>query len=91
MGNALVPVGPVFEPEEEYEAYYEAHVDAIYDAYVDVLPADEEDAVETDLGEEDEEALEIGIASVFDTLRSEEPTFALLAELNRLWAQPLAA
>lgn len=90
MGNALVPVGPVFEPEA-YEAYYEAHVDATYDAYVDVLPADEEDDVETSLDAAEEEALEIGIASVFDTLRSEEPTFALLDELNRLWSQPLAA
>jgi hypothetical protein len=48
----------------------------------------------------DAAALELGIADVFDTLRAEaladpalEPTYALLAELNRLWAapQPLTA
>jgi len=90
MGNALVPVGPVFEPEA-YEAHYEAHADAIYDAYVDVLPADDDEMIETSLAAAEEEALESGIASVFDTLRAEEPTFALLDELNRLWVQPLAA
>lgn len=54
----------------------------------------------TDLADEDAEALEQGIATIFDTLRAEadpstaddgvEPIFALLDELNRLWAQPQA-
>jgi hypothetical protein len=61
------------------------------------------DAEAIALAEEDAEALEMGIASVFDSLRAEaeaddpadfdgpvEPTFALLAELNRMWAQPQA-
>ena len=64
------------------------------------LPAE---AIETPLAAADEAALEAGIASLFETLMQEdaaeeaddedgiEPTIALLAELNRLWAQPLAA
>jgi hypothetical protein len=59
-------------------------------------------AIVTPLAAEDEEALEAGIASMFEDLRLADvepdedadeggPTFALLAELNRLWAQPLAA
>jgi hypothetical protein len=65
-------------------------------------------AVETPLAAEDEEALEAGIASMFEALLHSdaaaddaanddgdddgiEPTVALLAELNRIWAQPLAA
>lgn len=80
--------------------------------------------VETSLADEDEAALEAGIASVFDSILAGtgdeytgaadgldedgddafdvlpaefgedgtlEPTLALLAELNRIWAQPLAA
>jgi hypothetical protein len=67
-------------------------------------PAEADEAIAaTALAEEDAEALELGIASVFDTLRAEvesddvddfdepvEPTYALLNELNRLWAQPQA-
>lgn len=63
-------------------------------------PAEVDDAlVVTALADEDAVALEQGIADVFDTLRAEveehdedadevEPTYALLAELNRLWVQP---
>jgi hypothetical protein len=92
MGNELVPIEPRFEAETQ-DASYEPYIDVTYDEYVDVLPADEVAAVATSLDEADEEALELGIASVFDELRAEfeEPTFALLAELNRIWAQPLAA
>ena len=89
MGKDLVHVGPVFG-SEAYEQPYELHVEAIYDEYVDVLPAGDA-VIETALDTADEEALEMGIASVFGTLREEEPTYALLAELNRLWAEPLAA
>jgi hypothetical protein len=60
-------------------------------------------AVDTPLAAADEEALEAGIASMFESLllsdavyveaadEDIEPTFALLDELNRIWAQPLAA
>ena len=89
MGKELVPVQPVFEGE-----VYELNVEAVFDEYIDVLPA-EEIHVSTPLDEADEVALADGIASVFDALRAEveevDPTFALLAELNRLWAEPLAA
>lgn len=92
MGNELVPIGPVYEAEAD-ETRYDPRLDAIYDEYVDVLPADETDDVTTSLDDADEEALALGIASIFDELRAEaeEPTLALLAELNRLWAEPLAA
>jgi hypothetical protein len=91
MGKDLVPVGQVYEAEAN-ETPYEAHDEAIYDEYVDVLPAGDEQ-VSTPLDQADEDALALGIASVFDELRAEaeEPTLALLAELNRIWAQPLAA
>jgi hypothetical protein len=92
MGKELVQIEPAFEPEV-YEQPYELHVEARYDAYDDVLEADEA-AIETSLDVADEEALEDGIASVFGTLRAEAedgPTYALLAELNRIWAEPLAA
>ena len=77
-----------------------------YDVAADVttLPADVV-AIETQLAAADEEALEAGIASMFESLLHSdaiyvevpreavpvEPTVALLDELNRLWAQPLAA
>lgn len=93
MGKALVPVTPAVEGEI-YEGGAAAVVEMIYDEYIDYLPADSFD-VETSLDFEDEAALEEGIASIFDTLLAEahevEPTYALLAELNRMWAQPLAA
>lgn len=89
MGKELVPATPVIEGEA-YEYIHEGYVDAIFDAYVDVLPVDEE-VIETTLGADDEAALESGIASIFDELRAEEPTLVLLNELNRIWAQPLAA
>jgi hypothetical protein len=87
-----------------------------------IVDADEFDtiegsSIETTLADVDEEALEAGIASVFDSIRTggihvpanddagtpdqesaddtsedeADRTIALLAELNRLWAQPLAA
>ena len=92
MGNELVPIGPVYDLEPD-EARTETRAEAIYDEYVDVWPADDSEDVTTPLDDADEEALALGIASVFDELRAEaeEPTLALLAELNRLWAQPLAA
>jgi hypothetical protein len=93
MGNALVPVTPAVEGEI-YESGPATVVDMIFDEYVDYLPADDV-AITTSLDLADEEALEQGIASVFDTLLAEahevEPTYALLAELDRLWSQPLAA
>ena len=91
MGKDLVLVRQVYEAEAD-ERSYETHEDAIYDEYVDVLPADDEH-VSTPLDQADEDALALGIASVFDELRAEaeEPTLALLAELNRIWAEPLAA
>jgi hypothetical protein len=89
MGKDLVPVEPAVEGE-----VYHMSVDAIFDEYVDFLPADEIE-VTTSLDEADEQALARGIATVFDTLLAEahevEPTYALLAELNRIWAEPLAA
>jgi hypothetical protein len=89
MANDLIRVEPAFEPEAHGQPY-ELHVEAIYDEYVDVLPVSDP-VVETPLDTADEEALELGIASVFGSIREEEPTYALLSELNRLWAQPLAA
>ena len=91
MGKELVRIEPAFDGET-YDGPYELHAEAIFDEYIDVLPADDV-TVETSLDLADEEALETGIASVFDTLRAEaeEPTYALLAELNRIWSQPLAA
>ena len=93
MGKELVPVTPVVEGEV-YEAGDNRVVDAIYDEYVDYLPADAIE-VKTPLDVEDEAALELGIASVFDTLLAEahevDPTYVLLDELNRMWEQPLAA
>lgn len=93
MGKELVPVGPVIEGKV-YEAGDNSIVETIYDEYVDYLPADEV-TVTTSLQDADEAALELGIASVFDTLLAEahdvDPTYALLAELNRLWVEPLAA
>jgi hypothetical protein len=89
MGKELVPAMPVIEGEA-YEFIYEGRMEGIYDAYVDVLPVDEDD-IETSLDADEEAALESGIASIFDELRAEEPTFVLLNELNRLWAEPLAA
>lgn len=77
-----------------------------YEVEADVLVLPGEVAVvETPLAAADEEALEAGIASMFESLllsdavyiepaeepMSVEPTFALLDELNRIWAQPLAA
>jgi hypothetical protein len=81
-----------------------------YEVEADVLslPADTV-TVETPLAAADEEALEAGIAEMFESLLQSdavyvedeeivepadeeiEPTFALLDELNRIWAQPLAA
>ena len=92
MGNELVPIGLVYEPEAD-ETQTEIWAEAIYDEYVDVWPADDTKDVTTPLDDADEEALALGIASVFDELRAEaeEPTVALLAELNRIWAEPLAA
>ena len=94
MGKELVPVGPIVEGEL-YELNLGARFDEyIFDEYIDVLPANEVE-VSTPLDDEDEAALADGIASVFDALRAEaedeDPTFVLLAELNRLWAEPLAA
>jgi hypothetical protein len=83
----------------------------------DALDAIEASSIETTLADVDEAALEAGIASVFDSIRTggihvpanddagtsdqeradaaspdeDDRTIALLAELNRLWAQPLAA
>lgn len=96
MSTELVPVGPVIEGE-----VWETEPDVFVEEYVDVFTADERQ-VSTPLEEADEEALAQGIASVFESLRSDpegdevegdegDPTFALLAELNRLWAEPLAA
>jgi hypothetical protein len=85
MANDLIRIEP-----DAYEQPFELHAEAIFDEYVDVLPVNEI-VVETALDTADEEALEMGIASVFGTIRDEEPTFALLAELNRIWAEPLAA
>lgn len=89
MGKELVPVEPVVEGE-----IYYLNVEAIYDEYVDYLPANDIE-VATSLEAADEEALAEGIATVFDSLLAEahesEPTYALLAELNRIWAEPLAA
>jgi hypothetical protein len=73
-----------------------------FTSYDALMHADEEPIAATPLADEDAEALEQGIVSMFETLREEieaaddnsaevEPTVALLAELNRLWAQPLAA
>lgn len=75
-----------------------------YEVTADVLALPAESvAVETPLAAADEEALEAGIASMFESLMQSdavyveeaeeeiEPTFALLDELNRIWAQPLAA
>lgn len=81
----------------------------LYEIEADVLalPAPSV-TIETPLAAEDEEALEAGIASMFETLLQSdaaanddaandgeddvsEPTLVLLAELNRIWAQPLAA
>ena len=76
--------------------HYEVEADVL------ALPA-ETIVVETPLAAADEEALEAGIASMFESLLQSdavyvaeaeeeiEPTFALLNELNRIWAQPLAA
>lgn len=90
MGKELVPVGPVVVEGEVYHM----NVEAIFDEYIDFLPADEIQ-VKTPLDEADEEALELGIASIFDELLAEahdgDPTYMLLAELNRMWAEPLAA
>lgn len=101
MGKELVPVGPVYDGEA-----YEFDATATFEDYIDVLPV-VGDEVTTPLDEQDEAALADGIASVFDALRAEaadegspagtagndneETTYALLAELNRLWAEPLAA
>lgn len=97
MGKELVPIGRVYDVErnddEEMDDALDAMpIDVLFDEYIDVLPAESRE-VSTPLDQADEEALELGIASVFDALRaeSEEPTLALLAELNRLWARPLAA
>ncbi len=103
MSRELVPVQPAFEAEV-YDAGREIFVEA---EFIDVLPEGGTE-VSTPLGEEDEEALAQGIASVFESLIAEagedegteangeaanddDPTVALLAELNRLWAEPLAA
>jgi hypothetical protein len=100
MGMYLVNDGTA-APDFETES---AHFGESWD--FDALPIPEADGpVETMLDSADELALEAGIASVFDSLRSSdaayappqdeagevEPTLALLDELNRLWAQPLAA
>jgi hypothetical protein len=74
-----------------------------YASYEALTISDEAPVVTTPLADEDAEALEQGIVLMFETLREEiessdddstddvEPTLALLAELNRIWAQPLAA
>lgn len=91
MSKQLVRIEPAFEAE-----IVEMRAGAITVDYVDVLP-ESEAGVSTPLDEAEEEALEQGIASVFESLMAEtaegdaEPTLALLAELNRLWASPLAA
>jgi hypothetical protein len=91
--------------------------DALSLVDADALDAIEASSIETTLADVDEAALEAGIASVFDSIRTggihvpanddagtsdqesadaaspdeDDRTIALLAELNRLWAQPLAA
>lgn len=104
--------GDAVEVEAMFEA--EPYAGASIVAVDDIETADPAE-VETPLADADEQALEAGIASIFDTLLSEgfdadeeaafaiegtgavddeaeiEPTIALLAELDRLWAQPLAA
>jgi hypothetical protein len=105
-----VEVGAAFEAEP---------YDGAGSVAVDELEAIDLGDIETTLADADEEALEAGIASVFDTILAEgfetplaendddfaatddaddditaegtDPTYALLAELDRLWAQPLAA
>jgi hypothetical protein len=72
-------------------------IDMAYETDSEDMPAHAEDViVATVLAEEDSEALEQGIALVFDSIRAEEaanedepvePTYALLEELNRIWAQ----
>jgi hypothetical protein len=108
----------VIEPEGEavtLEAASEPEGSTI--VAVDELDAIEISSIETTLADVDEAALEAGIASVFDSIRTggihvpanddadtpdresadaaaedeADRTVALLAELNRLWAQPLAA
>lgn len=88
MSKQLVRIEPAFEAEPmELDA-----TGAVNDDYAGMTTD-----VATPLGEADEEALELGIASVFESLIADageteaEPTLALLAELNRLWAEPLAA
>ena len=92
MSRELIRIEPAFEGETIAMLSEAIAVD-----YVEVLPEDD-DPVATPLGEADEEALELGIASVFESLvagggegAQTDATFALLAELNRLWAEPLAA
>lgn len=95
MGKELI----VAEAAEEQTAETDGAMDA--DSYVDVEIV-EDDGVRADavLDEADAAALEQGIASVFGSLRAEtegsdeegeadaaDTTFALLEELNRLWAQ----
>lgn len=96
MGKELV----VAEAAEEQAADEAGAQDA--DSYIDVEII-EEDGLGADalLDEADAAALEEGIASVFGTLRAEtegsdeadaaDSTFALLEELNRLWAQATPA
>lgn len=103
MGKELVPVEPAVEmmaePQEEQAMDHDT-----FDDFVDVLPEGAA-PVETSLDETEEAALELGIASVLGTIRAgsdgeedgdgegedADATFALLDELNRLWARPLAA
>lgn len=91
MSTELVRIEPAFEAE-----LFDAHAEAGDVDYVDVLP-DGDIVVATPLRRADEAALEAGIASVFESIVTGEAadvpdsTGALLAELNRLWAAPLAA
>ena len=91
MSKELVRIEPAFEAE-----IVETRGEAAYMDFGDATP--DCAAVSTPLGEAEEEALELGIATVFESLMAEsgdagegDPTFALLAELNRLWSAPLAA
>ncbi len=108
------------EPVEVGAAFEAEAYDGPSAVAIDELEAIGLEGVETTLADDDEAALEAGIASVFDAILAEgfempiaendddaaseddadeniadaegaDPTFALLAELNRLWAQPLAA
>ena len=100
MGKELV----VAEAAEE-QAADEAGGALNADSYIDVEIIEEDGpSADTLLDDTDAAALEEGIASVFGRLRAEteggdeaseadasDSTFALLEELNRLWAQAASA